>query len=516
MRPREVDITLRLFELHCTTTEDSGGDEPYLWILGFKVDAETMGPPPAGSILPALGVKVIEGMPASPFIVGTGEVNANDTRPVPPALGTRWMRLKPALLDIGEWFPGIAGIVCLLWDQDNFDPSTAEAGFRKLKTLFGPALSTELTSLINGGYDDDLAKDAQGNVTPDPPTGRTLAWRIARLRDAAGRRNVVKAVTRRVKDEIINRVKDAIKDAAGFDELLDPDDLLGVDAQIYLGDELKALQTFTLSFTDDEADYIVKGHAFGSAVHAARLDSTVTRLERVADRDRGLWRRVCWFDMKLYWAHSYRVLSTTTFELRALAGGTPTSVRWLLNDTLLPDGQGTIPVNFGRVDDFTGPPQDVLAPLYPGGPGTLTYRAAGSVLEISNNGGEGVFFGKVRALYTFSGDPSLFPPPATPLAALLNRGYELEAELGIEAVQIEMNEEYKEDVRRCMRTAKDIDLRHIELNFEKPKIGPGDPPPFRRELLDRVNSSVIVAKTVVVEGKAPFNKTQSPDVPRPK
>ena len=110
MRPPDLDVTLRLYQLECKSTEDSGGDEPYMWIVAFKVDAETMVDVPA-SFIPHLGVKIIEGVPASPFIKGTGEVNAGESPAIPAALGTRWMRLKPALLKTGDWFPGIAGMI---------------------------------------------------------------------------------------------------------------------------------------------------------------------------------------------------------------------------------------------------------------------------------------------------------------------------------------------------------------------------------------------------------------------
>jgi hypothetical protein len=498
MRPSELDVTFALYKLHCTTTEDSGGDEPYMWILGFKVDADTLGPPPPDSIFPSFGVQVFKGPPHFPNVLKHDQkAQAGKAYPILPNLGTRSFRLKPALLPLAGWFPGIAGIVCLLWDQDAFAPATSEAGYNKFKELFGPALSTELTSLINGGYDDTLSRDANGNVMPDPADGRTPQWRLSRLRDAAGRKNAVKAITGKVKDQIINRIKDAIKDEAGWDELLDRDDLLGVNAQVFLGDEFSTIQYFSLTYTDDDADYTVQGHAYGSRVHLARLESIVTNVERQIDRDIGLWRRVCWFDLKLYWAHAFRLRTTTRFELRNLLGEAPTFVRWFLNDTPLADGQGSVTVPFEPVDAYEGPPQDILAPNYLGGPGTLTYHTAGSALEISNAGGDGVFFGKVRVLYAYPGDPSLFPPqPPRPIGELLALGYNQEIEFGVVAVDLEMSDEYNADIRRCKRVTDEIDRKHIALNLGKMKINPGDPPPFKKELLDRVMSAASLANAV--------------------
>jgi hypothetical protein len=147
MRPPELAVRFALYELECKKTEDAGGDEPYLWVLGFKVDAETLGPPPPDSLLPSLGVDVFEGPPHFRHIVGAGELNAPAKLPIPPDMGVREFRLKPANLPIAGWFPGIGGIVCLLWDQDAFDPETSEEAFRAFRDEFGPALSDELTKL---------------------------------------------------------------------------------------------------------------------------------------------------------------------------------------------------------------------------------------------------------------------------------------------------------------------------------------------------------------------------------
>src|SRR6266496_1464204 len=174
MRPQELDVTLSLFRLDCKTMEEDG-DEPYMWILGFKVDAETLGPPPPDSILPSLGVRVFQGPPHFRHVLPYDqETEEGKSYPIPPNLGTRAFRLKPALLPLAGWFPGLAGIVCLLWDQDGFAPSTSEAGYDKFKALFGPALSVELTSLINGGYDDPLSRDANGNIMPNLAGGQSL------------------------------------------------------------------------------------------------------------------------------------------------------------------------------------------------------------------------------------------------------------------------------------------------------------------------------------------------------
>jgi len=111
MRPAEQNVPFLLYQMRVQATEDSGGDEPYRWMLGFKVHADTLGPPPVGS-------------------------------------------------------------------------------------QFGPALSTELTSLPNGGYDGPLGIDPGGKVAPAPPGGPELALRLVPLGSRLSREAAVTADAR--------------------------------------------------------------------------------------------------------------------------------------------------------------------------------------------------------------------------------------------------------------------------------------------------------------------------------
>ena len=59
IRPPEPDVTFILEQLTCVATEDAGGDEPYFGVEGIKVVADTIGPPPHGTFVPALNVQII-------------------------------------------------------------------------------------------------------------------------------------------------------------------------------------------------------------------------------------------------------------------------------------------------------------------------------------------------------------------------------------------------------------------------------------------------------------------------
>jgi hypothetical protein len=496
MRPAERDVTFVLYQIKVSATEDVGGDEPYMWILGFKVDADTLGPPPPGTIVPSLGVQVFEGAPASPFLLGTGDTDAPATIPIPPNLGTRGFRLKPALLPAAGWFEGIAGIICLLWDQDGFAPSTSEAGYKKFKSAFGPALTTELNNLASGTYDDPLSRDASGNVLPMPPDAPSLTWRLARLRDDAGRKNAVKAITKAVKDNIVSQIEDAITDAAGYDELIDPDDLLGAEAAVFLGEELAQTQNYTLEFTEDEANYTAFGHAWSSRVHLNKLQTTVTTVGRELIKFVPATLRVCWFPEKTYLVYVFRQQIKTRFELVTSSGGSPSEFRWFLDKVPLADGEGSIAVTFQAADSYFGPPKNLAASSFQGGAGTLKYKTAGAVLEIWNEGGNGVFFGTVTVLYGFTGDPTLSPTfPATP-DQLIARGYEHSDELAITAVDFMMDQQWIDDVSQCARTIDEIDRKHILVDLHIGPPNPGDPPPFRDQLLQRATAAARLANAV--------------------
>lgn len=477
MRPKEQDVTFRLAQMVCGASEDSGGDNPYFWILGFKVDADTMtGPPPAGSLVPLLDVQVFTGVPASPFPVGNTDVHSSRTPiQIPAALGTRSLRLKPSLLPTGKWFAGLAGVVCVLLERDNTSPSTSEAGFNRFKKVFGPSLSTELTKMMNGAYDAELSRDGANNVISAPTGG--LDWRLARLVDSAARKNAVKAITKAVRDEIAQDVKGAMTDAGTWDEAWDPDDILGVEAQVFLGDELRSIQTLEMRFTDDDADYTVTGYAVGAPVHVVRMDSTVANIDRRLDQQVLVPARICWFPPDVYSAFAFRAKTTLRYELRTLVGPLPVSVRWFVDGQVLADGQGSVTVKFDSLANRAGAAYQALGASYPGGDSALDYTTAGSVLEIGNEAGDGVFFGKVTALYSFAGDPTLFPPGPQDRDALAPLGYEQQADIGILAVEAHMDAKYKAAVAQCEGIKDEIDRKHVFVDYGRAPINPGDPPP---------------------------------------
>ena len=476
MRPAELDVTYLLEHLDCFATEDDGGDEPYLWVVGFRVDADTIGPPAPGSLVPSLNVQIIPGAPFFAHIVGAGEVHAGRSYPIAPQLGTRSLRLKPARLPGAGWFPGLCGVICLLWDEDGFSPSTSEAGLARFRQVVGPALSVQLNRLLGGAFDEALAKDANGVPMPGWQSMASLAWRLGRLANDDGRRHALKELVREVRGTVSGAIRSALIEAAGLDELIDPDDLLGAEAQVNLGTELSGVLPFELRFTDDDANYRIRGRVFAKRAHQVSLVQHVSDASRVLDRLIGIWQSVCRKPEKLYWAMAYRVDRKVRFELKPTLGPAPASVRWFVDDKPLPAGTSTLPVTFTPPKVFGLAAGNALVQAYPGGAGTLSCTVDGGTLDIVA-GGLGRFSGRVRAVYAFPGDPTLFPvPEPSDIRDLIDLGYDTGVDFELETIDVEMSDEFVEDVARCAReTIKKYLVQYVPLAWGQPFERPEPP-----------------------------------------
>ncbi len=472
MRPPELDVTFLLEHLDCIKAQEGGGDEPYLWAIGFKVDADTITPPTSG-VIPTLNVQVVPGTPFFAHVVGAGSTHSGKSYPIAPQLGTRAMRIKPARLDAAGWFPGLAGVICLLWDEDAFSPSTGEAGLARLKQVLGPALSAEFNSLLAGGYDAELAKGPDNGQIPGWQSLANVPWRLARLRDEHGRNHAQKELVKRVKGSISSQIREAFIDAAGLDELIDPDDLLGAEAQVSMGDELLGMVPFQLTFTDDDANYVLRGRSFGQRVRRTVLKCAESVSSRTLQALVWIVQSVCRKPEKAYWALVYQQVPKLRFEVASLAGPDPASVRWVIDGQLITGSDGSLPVSLGPPQVF-GVVSDALAVEYPGGPGLLTFRQDGHALELGLSG-LGMFSGKVRAVYAFDGDPTLFPATSPASAGeIIDRGYDLGEEFTLTTLDIQMSDEFNADVERCLRESlKKYLVKYVPVGwgerFERPE-----------------------------------------------
>jgi hypothetical protein len=476
MRPPEIDVTYTLEALDCFATEDDGnGDEPYLWILGFKIDADTIGPPaPESPLIPTIGVQIVDGPPFFKHVVGAGHVHGGQTYPIAPLLGSRSFRLRPVRLPVAGWFPGLAGLICLLWDEDGFSPSTSEAGFARFKQALGPVLAGQISSLLSGSYDIELAKTGNGpSVMIDP----TLTWRLDRLGDMEGRGNAIKAIVNTVKSELKSVITDAFIDAAGWDELIDPDDLLGAEAQVNLGNELlAAMLPFEMTFTDDEANYQTRGRAVGKPIHRFGLSEAQSSQNNRLDKIFWVEQSVCRAPVKLYLAISYREDRLAIFSINTLSGPPPREVRWIIDNQILAAGTSTIPATFHSPEVFGVSAGSAIAANYPVASGSLDCKTTDVALEIKPNG-IGIYRGDLTAVVAFDNDPSLFPIPApTNATELIALGYDRSTSISISTIDIEMSEDFRHDVTDCLqRQIKEVFVEYVSAGWGK-GLGLPEPP----------------------------------------
>ncbi|ULA63281.1 MAG: hypothetical protein LZF86_100282 [Nitrospira sp.] len=485
MRPPELNVLFSINELDCRAPEDSGGDEPYMWILGFKVDADTI-TPRQGSLLPHMGVQIFDGAQQARQLLAEDLKEGNGPIAIPSHIGARSFRLRPAFLDMGGWFAGLTGLICILWDEDEFSAETVQKAHNKFKEIFGPTLANELDKLIDGGYDDQLSRNANG-VVVSPPSSNALEWRLTRLGDSGARSNATSSITTVLKDEITAELKTVFLQSDPVTTIVDRDDSLGAEVQAHLGTDLRAPQAFSMRFTEDEADYTAHGHVSGTRVYHSLIDSQVFHAVRHFEYVSDVVAEVCWLPERVYFAYAYRLEQTIRLQLRPIISGAPTTIKWCLNDVILEDGAGQISVIFEPLDRYVGSPQDVLAYRYPGGSGTISYRNSGPVLDLTHTGGIGAFFGTVTAVYAYENDPPLTASGVNTRAELARRGYEDVVEIGFMGAEFEMDEQYRQDVKTCKRVVAEIDRKRISVNWGKAIIDPGDPPPTREQILEKAD-----------------------------
>jgi hypothetical protein len=484
VRPNELNVHIQLSDLLVDRTEDSGGDEPYLWVLAFKVDADTIGPP-SGGLLPTIGVSTFSGG-GMPWVTGGRSVSAS-AQPIPisPALGTRTIRLRPTLLSGGDWFPGLAGVVCLVWDQDNFSPSISEAGHRAFDRAFGPALGQELTVLLNGdpGYDAALNRDAAGTLLPEPADGFTLSWRMTRLREEYVLANVVDRISKRIRGAIRGPIDAAIREEIDLEGLLDTDDLLGVDAAAFTGEQLDVkMRRISLSYADDEANYEIRGFMRGARIRRHRLLEAVVNQRSIPINVDWVEAQLCNYPPSVYLATAFQSTTTTRFSVVADKSTLPSQVRWYLDSTPLDEAAGTVPVTFAALSSADGTPATELASQYHGGPGFISYVRSGLSLDLTNTGANGIYFGTVRAIIAYPGDPSLTPDPSMTATEIFDRGYEMSREYQVASVEIEMDQRWFDDLARCIGEVVD-EIPHVVHVFN-PEGEPGQPRPNWRDLAE--------------------------------
>lgn len=130
-----LNLTLQLDHIHCFDEGDGWGNaEPYLWTVFFKIDGTTC---QVTEDLRLSGTATVITTPGSHGNLGTTDVDAGDDVSIPEPIGLFQTTLKPiptpaSLSGLVPDVPGVAGVACILMEEDNVSDDGAEAGHAAL------------------------------------------------------------------------------------------------------------------------------------------------------------------------------------------------------------------------------------------------------------------------------------------------------------------------------------------------------------------------------------------------
>ncbi|MFR9773793.1 hypothetical protein [Nocardia sp. SC052] len=477
-RPPEVDVTIALTEFVIGRTRDSDGDEPYLWVMRFKVDADTID---TGVLPPHLGVRTFPGTLLTLVAPAEQEIGPGDTPlAIRPQLGAFQTRVRPCRT-VGGWFEGLVGIVCLTWEVDNFDYSTQEAGYHAFQKSFGPLLEVELNTLLAGDpeYDDALSRNVHGDVVSAPPDDLKILWRVDRLGDRDARSNVVELVIKRVKSQLRARIESAVLAEADIFELADPDNLTGTGAAVFTSRELLGgFSPIRLRYTEEGADYMINGYTLARRSHHYSIAGTILSAFPCPAVWTQIEAEVCDYGKKTYTVTANEVIVTTRFALTTLAGEQPTRVVWFLDSVPLTGASGSVAVPFAGVADIALGPASPLATRWPGGEGHIAYTIIDKfTIDLTNQDCHGTYSGRLHAFLTYDGDPPIDPDQPGTLQQLDDRSYHTYDDFSILSVEFDYDEAYVRDLENCLHQQITNQTGQTFIGISGPKPRPGQPRP---------------------------------------
>ncbi len=140
-----VQTSMQLDQLKCYDEGDGWGNaEPYLWTVFFKIDGTTVR---LTDELKLSGSATVITTPGSHGNLGTSDVDEGDIVTIPDAIGFWSTTLTPipvpaSLKALGiDDYPAVAGIICILMEEDNVSDDGAEAGHDALNIAVHNALN---------------------------------------------------------------------------------------------------------------------------------------------------------------------------------------------------------------------------------------------------------------------------------------------------------------------------------------------------------------------------------------
>jgi hypothetical protein len=169
-----ISLSISLDTIVCHDEGDGWGSaEPYLWTVFFKIDGSTVS---LNDSLNLMGTATIETTPGSHDNLGDTDVDEGDTVSIPNAIGFWETNLIP--IPVPQWvkdtgtedLPAVAGVICVLMEEDNVSDSGANAGHDALNAAVQSALDSLINSLgfshqeVTDGDIDALTSSVQSKV----------------------------------------------------------------------------------------------------------------------------------------------------------------------------------------------------------------------------------------------------------------------------------------------------------------------------------------------------------------
>ena len=279
-------LTIALEQLVCHDEGDgSGNAEPYIWPVFFKVDGETFSVNPDVGLIGSPTVVSTSGHHGN-LGSGSRDVDAGDIVQIPSGVGSFRTDFVPIpVLDaairalVGDTLPGVAGVVVVVMEEDDFPAHVARSGYEALVDAVHLAVTK-----IAADYQHALAA----------PTAEELRERISAVTSTVGK-----------------RVKGAVMvdldawEVLWFGVLGNQDDRIGTGSWVVLSDALQEAgripfnQRWSSSDEHEPADdgdwelqgkfvwftplslrsaLLARGHPADSSLHAVMAPGTSVRL----------------------------------------------------------------------------------------------------------------------------------------------------------------------------------------------------------------------------------------------
>ena len=242
----DIDVRVGVRQLFCYHGADEEDSEPYLWVIGFKLDGSTV-------------KQNLTRLTWTPDFFFSGGSHGNLGRvakpgskiSIPRNVGTWETTVKPitlvdAQLNATE-APGAVGFIAVLLEENNVPDHAAEAGHQALNNFVAQSFSDFVTGIDLLDVNAKVAQRVAGGASKEQALEDEIKLRFTALQTT-------------IKNGASGVVSTAMRQAMGSDltELIwagiDKDEQMGNAFQITTTRELISIHDFTTEYTDEIFD----------------------------------------------------------------------------------------------------------------------------------------------------------------------------------------------------------------------------------------------------------------------